>query len=109
MGQSEDLPGSLSLGFVEALFEEYLRDPNSVSPDWRKYFQGISDGNGSTRPAKFAPTLPSWSVFNPPSHGNGAGTDERTDAVLQERVDQLIHNYRVRGHVVTRVDRKRKR
>src|SRR5262245_40116604 len=104
MAKSEDMPGTLSLSFVEGLFQDYLRDPNSVSPDWRKYFQAISDGNGSSRLQKFAPTVASWSVFNPPSHANGANVEERSDAVLQERVDQLIRNYRVRGHVVARVD-----
>jgi 2-oxoglutarate dehydrogenase E1 component len=104
MGRPEDLPGSLSLSFVEALYQDYLRDPNSVPADWRNYFQGISDGNGSSRGQRSAPVFPQWSIFNPPSHGNGATTEDRTDAVLQERVDQLIRNYRVRGHVVARVD-----
>src|SRR5215831_13492191 len=104
MGRPENLPGSLSLSFVEALYQDYLRDPNCVPADWRNYFQGISDGNGSSREQRSAPVFPQWSIFNPPSHGNGATTEDRTDAVLQERVDQLIRNYRVRGHVVARVD-----
>jgi 2-oxoglutarate dehydrogenase E1 component len=106
MGQSENLPGSLSLSFMEGLYQDYLHDPNSVPPDWRKYFQAISDGNGANGSAKsqrVAPAFPQWSIFNPPA-GNGHGSEDRTDAVLQERVDQLIRNYRVRGHVVARVD-----
>src|SRR5215475_7091147 len=104
MGKSENLPGSLSLSFVESLYQDYLRDPHSVSPDWRNYFQGISDGNGSSRAQRFAPSFAQRSIFNPVSHGNGSTSEERTDAVLQEKVDQLIRNYRVRGHVVARVD-----
>jgi len=38
------LPNSFSLPFVETLFQDYLRDPESVPPDWRHYFQGLSDG-----------------------------------------------------------------
>src|SRR5262249_48006083 len=102
MGQREDLPGSLSLSFVEALYEDYLRDPNSVSPDWRNYFQGLSEGNGSIKAQRLVPDFQQWSVFNPPPHGNGGA--KGTDTVLQERVDLLIRNYRVRGHVVARVD-----
>ena len=30
------LPNSVSLAFVEALYVDYLRDPESVSPDWRQ-------------------------------------------------------------------------
>src|SRR5215471_17210353 len=103
MGQSENLPGILNLSFVEALYQDYVRDPSSVPPDWRSYFQGISDGNGSSRTQRFAPDFRQRSIFNPPSNGHTT-TDRRTDAVLQERVDQLIRNYRVRGHVVARVD-----
>jgi 2-oxoglutarate dehydrogenase E1 component len=40
------LPNSVSLEFVESLYEDYLRDPTSVPADWRNYFQGLSDGNG---------------------------------------------------------------
>src|SRR5579884_3951155 len=104
MGQSENLPGSLSLSFVEGLYEDYLRDPNSVPPDWKSYFQGMSEGNGAGKNGRPAPAFSRFSIFNPPSHGNGATTEDRTDAVLQEKVDQLIRNYRVRGHVVARVD-----
>src|SRR5438552_227627 len=104
MADARNLPGSLNLSFVEALFQDYLRDPDSVPPDWKEYFQGLSDGNGASSKQKVAPTSQQWSIFNPPSHGNGAGSGDRTDAVLQERVDQLIRNYRVRGHIVARVD-----
>ncbi len=31
-------PNSMSLAFVEGLYADYLRDPGSVSPDWRGYF-----------------------------------------------------------------------
>jgi 2-oxoglutarate dehydrogenase E1 component len=51
-----------------------------------------------------APFKP-WSIFNPPgAGGNGAGAEEATGAILQERVDQLIRNYRVRGHMIARLD-----
>src|SRR5688572_23160349 len=99
------LPSSQSLSFVEGLYQDFVRDPNSVSPDWRRYFQGLSEGNGFTRNQLLIPTFKAWSVFNPPSQGgNGAGVEEATDAILQERVDQLIRNYRVRGHMIARVD-----
>src|SRR6516165_12268633 len=33
-----------------------------------------------------------------------ASVEEATSAVLQERVDQLVRNYRVRGHMAARLD-----
>ena len=40
MGNIE--PNNLSLGFVEALYAEYLQNPASVPEDWRSYFQTLS-------------------------------------------------------------------
>jgi 2-oxoglutarate dehydrogenase E1 component len=98
------LPGSLSLPFIESLFEKYLEDPNAVPEDWRSYFQSLSDGSGSS-PGGTVPSFGSWSIFNPPGNGNGTGASGGSrDAILQERVYQLIRNYRVRGHIIARVD-----
>jgi 2-oxoglutarate dehydrogenase E1 component len=103
MGEPK-FPNSVSLGFVEALYSDFLRDPESVPADWRSYFQGLSDGNGSSRLQSFAPSFKPWSIFNPPSASNGGVTEEATTALLQERVDQLIRNYRVRGHMAAQID-----
>src|SRR5579871_2284719 len=99
------LPNSASLDFVDGMYAEYLKDPQSVSQDWRDYFQAFSDGNGHSGAQALKPSFKPWSVFAPPStHGNGAAEEEATTAVLQERVDQLIRNYRVRGHMAAQLD-----
>jgi 2-oxoglutarate dehydrogenase E1 component len=99
------LPNSVSLEFVEALYTDFLRDPDSVPQDWRDYFQGLSGGNGSGTSQRLTPSFKTWSIFNPPAvSGNGAVTEEATTALLQERVDQLIRNYRVRGHMAAQID-----
>src|SRR5262245_4828768 len=94
------LPNSVSLEFVEALYLDFLRDPESVSPDWRSYFQSLSDGNG---PGQVQSVTPSFKPSFKPS-GNGGVTEETATALLQERVDQLIRNYRVRGHMAAQID-----
>ena len=100
-----DLPNSVSLPFVESLYQNYLRDPESVPADWRNYFQGFANGNGASKSQERAPTFQTWSIFNPPSPaGDGAAAEETTTAVLQERIDQLIRNYRVRGHMAAQLD-----
>jgi|KBSSwiStaDraftv2_1062776.scaffolds.fasta_scaffold05240_5 2-oxoglutarate dehydrogenase E1 component len=78
MAQDNALPYSLNLPFVEQLYEQYLQNPSSVPADWRTYFQAT-----------------------PPS---GANHDGQTASALQERVDRLIRNYRVRGHRIAEVD-----
>src|SRR5438034_10793977 len=99
------LPNSVSLAFVEALYVDYLRDPESVSPDWRQYFQSLSEGNGFSKGQSLTPAFRPWSIFNnPPPGGNGRAVEDATGAILQERVDQLIRNYRVRGHMAAQLD-----
>ncbi len=146
-------PNDLSLGFVEALYADFLKDANSVSEDWRSYFQnleGATDAAGQgfranpqLGPAQTAPGffqaasaalgLPAVqgsasagaaaaqgtsaagtaSGGNRPQ-GNGdvtlaqiAGRDrfgERRVAAFQDRADQMIRAYRVRGHLFARID-----
>src|SRR5262245_65585546 len=103
MGEA-DLPNSVSLEFVEALYADFLRDPQSVPSDWRAYFESFPDGNGSPSSANRRPTFKAWTIFNPPQTGNGAVAEEATTAVLQERIDQLIRNYRVRGQMAAQLD-----
>ncbi len=99
-------PNSLSLGFVEALYADYLSDPASVSADWRRYFKQLTNGSRGTLP-RSGPSFRPSSLFNPPGRASAA-TDERPRefemALLQDRVDQLIRAYRVRGHMIAQID-----
>ena len=113
-----------NLAFAEALYARYREDPSSVSDDWRRLFE---TWDPQTRPTPERPFL-RRSLFNPPggppaatprpaaprpaapekSAGeNGArfsGQNLKDYAALQERVDLLIRNYRVRGHIVAQID-----
>ncbi len=166
MAQVENLPNPANLAFVEALYEDYLEDPDSVSDEWRSYFEKEMGGHKSGLRPRFVPS----SIFNPPSptivvseaaagtsalNGhprssltNGAGRDTHAStaplvseegqfektvpplparalapelrippvgsvrpsaptmdiAIRQDRVDQLIRAYRVRGHMTANVD-----
>jgi 2-oxoglutarate dehydrogenase E1 component len=91
-----------SASYVEELLADYLLDPDSVEPMWRDYFRKLvrrSDGDGRFRGR---PSFRSTSVFNPPPL---AGDDAHLQAArLQDRVDQLIRDFRVRGHLAARLD-----
>ena len=135
-----ELDSLISLSFIEGLYEEYVRDPDSIPADWRTYFdhleeaQGSSNGdgngaghgdgnhngnghaNGHLPAAQIGPSFKSWSIFNPPTPitttstalrltANGPPSPAPVDmAVLQDRVDQLVRAYRVRGHIVAELD-----
>src|SRR5882724_3195547 len=88
-------PGSLNLAFVERLHADYLRDRAAVPAEWRRYFEQAGDGEN----AQPAPSFRPWSVFNPPVEHAAL-----TASALQERVDMLLRCYRVRGHVIAKLD-----
>src|SRR5437667_9028723 len=103
-----ELPNSVNLPFVEGLYTDFLKDPASVDPEWRRYFETLANGDGALKEARLQPRFKPWTIFNPPS--SGRGLDERRSKVesrmagLQDRVDQLIRSYRFRGHLIARVN-----
>lgn len=152
MATVENLPNPSNLAFVEGLYEDYLKDPQSVSPEWRSYFEReVGAHHGS-----LGPSFSAYSIFNPPApravngHANGHATNGHANghatnggglnvaappvqelaadlrhppfgsvhpsaptavatspfdmAIRQDRVDQLIRAYRVRGHMIANVD-----
>ena len=52
IGSVDERPNTLSLEFVEALYADYLRDAESVSPDWRHYFDELSHAGGNGAQAR---------------------------------------------------------
>jgi 2-oxoglutarate dehydrogenase E1 component len=98
---------SENLEFAEQLYHQYLRDPSSVSADWRRFFDQFGRETGAPAHFRLGPSFSQPSLFHlaAPAGGNGTSTATALHAAaLQERVDQLIRNYRVRGHIVARVD-----
>ena len=100
--QPETPLNSLNLTFIEELYVNYLRDPSSVPPDWRRYFEKFSqnDGNDAIR---LGPSFRPKSFFNPAERLNAVGPEANL-AKLQNRVDLLVRNFRVRGHLIAHLD-----
>ena len=103
---------SLNLPFVEQLLADYARDPASVPAHWREYFDRLRREGQLAEGGRIGPSFRARSIFNP-VNGDGARLAGPTRAVppgtldvvsLQDRVDQLIRAYRVRGHVVAKTD-----
>ncbi|WP_437188520.1 2-oxoglutarate dehydrogenase E1 component [Planctomicrobium sp. SH668] len=105
---------SQNLEFVEGLYAKYLEQPGSVSAEWRQYFdnfetkgpQGTTDWTGGV-------PFPAYSIFNPPSLTVSETPqlaipnrvpEQPQNAALQERLEQVIRNYRVRGHILAEID-----
>ncbi|GMU22090.1 MAG: hypothetical protein AMXMBFR13_21780 [Phycisphaerae bacterium] len=103
MGVDADRSNVSNLAFVEGMLAEYLRDPNSVDPEWRRYFEN-AEGPESTLARSAGPTFQARSVFNPPERLRTDGRAVSREAVLQDRVDQMVRSYRVRGHLAAKID-----
>ena len=43
------LPSMVNVPFVEGLYEDFRRDPHSVSEEWRAYFRNLENGDGAGR------------------------------------------------------------
>src|SRR5688572_16291754 len=92
---------TLNLSFVEGLYADYLRDRESVLPEWRDYFDQLTNGDRTGNGHAEGPSFRPFSLFNPPARQ--AALDGVSEAT-QERVDQLIRAYRFQGHMIARIN-----
>ncbi|MEX0886283.1 MAG: 2-oxoglutarate dehydrogenase E1 component [Phycisphaeraceae bacterium] len=115
MSQTEQapFPDSSNLAYVEQLYAAYLDDPASVDARWQRYFQQWQRQEAASRVGRIGPSFRARSVFNPGGNGtarhvggNGQAAVQAQDEAssLQDRVDQLIRAYRVRGHIGAKLD-----
>ncbi len=105
---------SYSLDYIDDLYVQYVRDPASVSDTWRQYFEQflvVTGPRSSVRSASGNGASTS-SVANgeaPQEDRLGTSGNENTDQVIwmsriQDRVNQLVREYRVRGHMAAQLD-----
>ena len=77
-----------NLGFLEDLYQRFLRDPESVDASWRTKFSALPD-NGYAQSFLATPTEPAVSQG-----------DTELRIRRQAAVERLISQYRMRGHQV---------
>jgi 2-oxoglutarate dehydrogenase E1 component len=89
-------------GFIEDLYEEFLKDPASVDPAWAKYFsdlKGASNneiGHGAVRERL------AMRREKPAASGPSAAVD--VASAKQGAVSRLIQVYANRGHLIANLD-----
>ncbi len=96
----------ISLAWVEGLYADFLRDPASVPPEWRRYFTSLVNGDAAEKQFVARPNFTTYSVFNPPADRRTGFTHHEVSSIAgrQELVDALIRSYRMRGHIVAQID-----
>ncbi|MGH7263642.1 MAG: 2-oxoglutarate dehydrogenase E1 subunit family protein, partial [Candidatus Rokuibacteriota bacterium] len=91
MSEPMTLPNPGNLRFVEELYREFLRDPASVAPDWRRYFERLERVNGGGAGRQSGPSFRPRSLFDPagPDGRHAGPADASGLAILQDRAVQL--------------------
>ncbi len=67
-GNREDIrqiPNRLNLAFMESLYVDYLRNPASVAPEWRRYFEGMPGDESFRRAPCLSPHKPARGPTRP--------------------------------------------
>lgn len=93
--------------YLEELYEQYLRDPNSVSPEWRSFFTGLPQVNGIKQDVIHSEVRQYFrELAKHPSAITAA--KESVESLeyerKQEQVFELIDAYRFRGHQHAKLD-----
>jgi 2-oxoglutarate dehydrogenase E1 component len=82
---SADFANVANAEYIEKLFEEYRRNPDSLDPTWRAFFAGVEVGGNGAAARTVATTL----AF---------------EAAARPRTDGLVSAYRDLGHLLARID-----
>ena len=94
--------------YIESLYRDYMKDPDSVDPEMKKFFEGFdfaissgaaaSNGNGhAAQPATAEPVAPAAAPSTTP------------DWMREIRVYRLILGYRNKGHLIAKTNPIRER
>ncbi len=80
---------------IDRYYENWLRQPESLEPDWRAFFEGFELGQTRTPAPPTAPTT---------STSTAAVAGSPVDAILQARVIGAIFAYRGIGHTQAHIN-----
>ena len=91
---------------VEAMYEQYIRNPDSVSEGWRRYFRTLGDGHAEVAHEVIRQRLIEKTRT---ARSNGSTVASRPQPAVaagekQAAVARLIQIYYLRGHQVADID-----
>jgi len=105
--------------FIENLYQDFVKDPNSVDPEMKKFFEGfdfaVSNGsangvngkhNGTESAAVLSKPVPE---AKPVTESKPSSADTERDWMKEIRVYRLILGYRNKGHLIADTNPIRKR
>ncbi len=97
-------------GFIEMQYNRYLDNPGALDPEWRTFFERMENGAARAMghgPSWARPDWPPVEKTEEPAKAPAAGVpqaDVRRATLDSLRALMLIRSYRVRGHLIARLD-----
>ena len=88
--------------YVEFYYEQYLEDPNSVSPEWRSYFRAMLDGRGEEIP--HGPVKERFREMGRRAPAGGGSAPEAHADEKQAKASRLVQTFSLRGHQIADID-----
>src|SRR6187431_182697 len=89
--------------YVEALYEQFLADPQSVDSKWREYFQKLRDGSAGEQIHSAVQAGIAQRATRPRLAAGGV-TLSNEAAAKQGAVSRLVQIYANRGHLIANLD-----
>lgn len=96
-----------SLPYIEELYETFLHNPKAVDETWQRLFASEEFQDYVLKEPHFKPK----SIFHTQSFAHSdikqavaTESEALNTLVLQQRVGRLVRNFRVRGHIVAKLD-----
>lgn len=95
-----------SAGYLEDLYEQYLKDPNAVEPRWRDYFQSLPQVNGlGTTDISHADIREEFAQLAKRRRTAVAATSgDALHERQQAAVNELIQAYQTYGHIAAHIN-----
>lgn len=95
---SDEFINSTSANYVDEMYAEYKKNPESVHASWRAYFKNIDGGASPSQAFQAPPNLsPLSSVDALPTQGSSEVLDHL-------KVQMLVRAFQVQGHFRAKVD-----
>ena len=102
--ESSTIQGA-NASYIEAYYEQFLEDPDSVDDQWRAYFRSLAQGLGGSEVAHSEVVDRLTRMAREPRRMMAAQSGfDAAAAEKQAGVLRLINYYRVRGHQAARLD-----
>ncbi|HZZ44860.1 MAG TPA: 2-oxoglutarate dehydrogenase E1 component [Tepidisphaeraceae bacterium] len=90
-----DFVNRANADYVDQLYQQYLKDPREVEPQWQAFFAGFD--MGTSKAAGVTPGSAGQAAVQ-----QAAGTT--ANEVLQIEIADLVHSYRELGHYIATLD-----